>query len=594
MTTYTAPLRDMRFVLHEVFAAETTLTALPGLEEVTADVMDAVLEECAKLCQNVLHPLNQSGDLEGCTFKDGQVTTPKGFKEAYKQYAEGGWCGLTASPDFGGQGLPEALDYFVAEMVGSANLSFGLYPGLSQGTMLALAAHGTDALKKTYLPKIVSGEWQGAMNLTEPHCGSDLGLLRSKAAPNGDGSYSVSGTKIFISAGDSDLVDNVVHLVLARLPDAPEGSRGISLFLVPKLFVNADGSLGARNAVSVGSIEHKMGIKGSATCVMNFDGAQGWLVGQPHKGLACMFTMMNKERMFVGAQGISQSELAYQNATAYAKDRLQGRAADGAKHPNKAADPILVHPDIRNKLLYARAVVEAQRALALYAHMQVDISHRHADATVRERADDMAGLLTPIIKAGGSGFGSEITNLCLQVFGGHGYVREWGLEQMVRDVRITEIYEGTNTIQSLDLIGRKLGLGGGRLVKGFMAETESMVSRLQGQNGLAEFVGPFKDARSTLAACTQWIVEHSQTDPNLRGAAANDYLRMFTITSMAWMWVLMAEVALAKQDSGDAFYAAKLHVARFFMAKVLPQMASLDAVIRNGSGPTMAVPEAVF
>ena len=594
MTTYTAPLRDMRFVLHEVFAAEKTLTALPGLEDVTADVMDAVLEECAKLCQNVLHPLNQSGDLEGCTFKDGQVITPKGFKEAYKQYAEGGWCGLTASPDFGGQGLPEALDYFVAEMVGSANLSFGLYPGLSQGTMLALAAHGTAELQQMYLPKLVSGEWQGAMNLTEPHCGSDLGLLRSKAVPNGDVSFSVSGTKIFISAGDSDLVDNVVHLVLARLPDAPEGSRGISLFLVPKLFVNADGSLGARNALSVGSIEHKMGIKGSATCVMNFDGAKGWLVGQPHKGLACMFTMMNKERMFVGAQGISQSELAYQNATAYAKDRLQGRAADGAKRPDKAADPILVHPDIRNKLLYARAVVEAQRALALYAHMQVDISHRHADAAVRERADDMAGILTPIIKAGGSGFGSEITNLCLQVFGGHGYVREWGMEQMVRDVRITEIYEGTNTIQSLDLIGRKLGLGGGRLVKGFMAETDLLLARAKGQTVMAEFIGPFKDARDKLAACTQWIVDQSQADPILRGAVANDYLRMFTITCMAWMWVLMVEAALPKKDSGDSFYATKLQVARFFMAKVLPQIASLDALIRTGSAATMAVPEAAF
>jgi alkylation response protein AidB-like acyl-CoA dehydrogenase len=594
MTTYTAPLRDMRFVLHEVFAAEKTLTALPGLEEVTADVMDAVLEECAKLCQDVLHPLNQSGDQEGCTFKDGQVTTPKGFKEAYKQYADGGWCGLTASPEHGGQGLPEALDYFVAEMVGSANLAFGLYPGLSQGTMLAISAHGTDELKKIYMPKLVSGQWQGAMNLTEPHCGSDLGLLRTKAVPNGDGTYNVSGTKIFISAGDSDLVDNVVHLVLARLPDAPEGSRGISLFLVPKFFVKADGSLGARNAVSVGSIEHKMGIKGSATCVMNFDSAKGWLVGQPHKGLACMFTMMNKERMFVGAQGISQSELAYQNAVAYAKDRLQGRAADGAKRPDKPADPIIVHPDIRNKLLYARAVVEAQRALALYAHMQVDISHRHADAAVRERADDMAGLLTPIVKAGGSGFGSEIANLCLQVFGGHGYVREWGLEQMVRDVRITEIYEGTNTIQALDLIGRKLGLAGGRLVKGFVTETDAVLARLQGRNELAEFVGPFKDARATLIGITQWIVEQSQHDPNLRGAVANDYLRLFTLTCMAWMWVLMIEQAHAKKNGGDPFYDAKIHVGRFYMTKVLPQIASLDGVIRTGSAPSMTIPEALF
>jgi alkylation response protein AidB-like acyl-CoA dehydrogenase len=594
MTTYTAPLRDMRFALHEVFAAEKTLSGLKGFEEVSADVMDAVLEECAKLCQDVLHPLNQTGDQEGCTIDNGQVRTPKGFKDAYKQYAAGGWCGLTASPDHGGQGLPEALDYLVAEMVGSANLSFGLFPGLSQGTILALDAHGTDEQKKVYLPRIVSGEWQGAMNLTEPHCGSDLGLLRTKAVPNGDGSYQISGTKIFISAGDHDLVDNVVHLVLARLPDAPEGSKGISLFLVPKFFVNADGSLGARNAVGVGSIEHKMGIKASPTCVMNFDGAKGWLVGQPHKGLACMFTMMNKERMFVGAQGISQSELAYQNAVAYAKDRLQGRAADGAKRPDKPADPIIVHPDIRQKLLYARAVVEAQRALALYAHMQVDISHRHPDAAVRARADDMAGLLTPIVKAGGSGFGSEIANLCLQVLGGHGFVKEWGLEQMVRDVRITEIYEGTNTIQALDLIGRKLGLGGGRLFKGFLAETDAVLARLKGRNDLAEFVAPFVDARAKLVAVTQWIVEQSRTDANLRGAVANDYLRFFTLACMAWMWVLMCEAAVAKKDSGDAFYDAKLHVGRFFMTKVLPQIAMHDALIRGGSAPAMAVPESVF
>jgi alkylation response protein AidB-like acyl-CoA dehydrogenase len=594
MTTYTAPLRDMRFVLHDVLAAEKTLTALPGLEEITADVMDAVLEECAKLCQDVLHPLNQSGDEEGCTFKNGVVTAPKGFKDAYKQYAAGGWCGLTASPDFGGQGLPETIDCLVAEMVGSANLSFGLYPGLTQGTILAIDAHGTPEQKNVYLPKLINGEWQGAMNLTEPHCGSDLGLLRTKAVPDGDGSYSISGTKIFISAGEHDLVDNIVHLVLARLPDAPEGSRGISMFLVPKVMVNADGSLGQRNGVSCGSIEHKMGLKGSATCVMNFDGAKGWLVGQPHKGLAGMFTMMNKERMFVGVQGLSQSELAYQNAVTYAKDRIQGRAADGPKRPDKAADPIIVHPDIRNRLLFTRSIVEAQRALALYAHMQADIAHRHPDAATREKADDMVGLLTPIVKSSCTDLGTEITNLCLQVYGGHGYVREWGMEQMVRDVRITQIYEGTNTIQSLDLIGRKLGLGGGRLVKGFLAETDAVLSRLQGRNDLAEFVTPFKDARSKLVAVTQWIVEHSQSDPNLRGAVAVDYLRIFALTCMAWMWVLMVEQAVAKKDSGDSFYDAKLHVGRFFMTKVLPQISSLDSTIRSGSAPAMAVPEALF
>jgi len=594
MTTYTAPLRDMRFALHEVFAAEKTLTALPGLEEVTADVMDAVLEECAKLCQDVLHPINQTGDAEGCTFKDGKVTTPKGFKDAYKQYAAGGWCGLTASPDFGGQGLPETLDYLVAEMVGSANVSFGLYPGLTQGTILALGAHGTPEQKTVYLPKLVSGEWQGAMCLTESHAGSDLGLLRTKAVPNGDGSYSVSGTKIFISAGEHDMAENIVHLVLAKLPDAPEGSRGISMFLVPKFIANSDGSLGKRNAVNCGSIEHKMGMKASVTCVMNFDGATGWLVGQPHKGLAGMFTMMNKERLFVGSQGISQSELAYQNAAAYAKDRIQGRAADGPKRPDKPADPIIVHPDIRNRLLTARSVVEAQRALALYAHMQADIAHRHTDAAAREKADDLVGLLTPIVKASGTDFGSELTNMCLQVYGGHGYIKEWGLEQMVRDVRITQIYEGTNTIQALDLIGRKLGIAGGRLFKGFMAETDAMLARVQGRNDLAEFTAPFKDARAKLVAVTQWIVEQSQNDANLRGAVANDYLRLFALTCMAWMWVLMAEKASAHKDGGDDFYATKIHVGRFFMHKVLPQIASLDGLIRTGSASSMALPEAAF
>ncbi|MCB2106826.1 MAG: acyl-CoA dehydrogenase C-terminal domain-containing protein [Rhodobacteraceae bacterium] len=594
MPTYTAPLRDMRFLLHEVFAAEQTLTALKGFEEVTADVMDAVLEECAKLCQGVLFPLNQVGDQEGCTFDNGEVTTPTGFKDAYRQYAEGGWCGLTADPAYGGQGLPEALDYLVAEMVGAANLSFGLYPGLTQGTILALSAHGTDEQKKVYLPKLISGEWQGTMCLTESHAGSDLGLLRTKAAPNGDGSYAITGTKIFISAGEHDMSENHVHLVLARLPDAPEGSRGISMFLVPKFLVNADGSLGARNQAAAGSIEHKMGMKASVTCVMNFDGAKGWLVGQPHKGLAGMFTMMNKERMFVGTQGISQSELAYQSAAAYAKDRIQGRAADGPKAPDKAADPIIVHADIRNRLLTARAIIEAERALTLWAHMQVDVSHRHADKAVREKADDFAALLTPIVKSAGTDFGSEITNACLQVLGGHGYIREWGMEQLVRDVRITQIYEGTNTIQALDLIGRKLSLGGGRLFKAFVTETDQVLARLKGRNELAAFTNPFAEARDLLIDCTNWVVEHSANDPNLRGAVANEYLRLFAFTCFAWMWTLMAEQATAKKDSGDPYYDAKLQVGRYFMARVLPQIHSLDAVVRAGTAGAMDFADAAF
>lgn len=594
MTTYTAPLRDMRFVLHELFDAPSKLSALPGFEEVGADVLDAVLEECAKLCQDVLHPLNQSGDEEGCSFKDGVVTMPKGFKEAYKKYAEGGWCGLTASPEYGGQGLPEVLDYLVAEMVGSANLSLGLYPGLTQGTIAALTALGTDEQKKIYLPKLIGGEWQGTMCLTESHAGSDLGMLRSKAVPNDDGSFSITGTKIFISSGEHDLTDNIVHLVLARLPDAPQGTRGISMFLVPKFLQHDDGSLGERNQAFAGSIEHKMGMKASVTCVMNFDGAKGWLVGQEHKGLAGMFVMMNKERLFVGGQGISIAELAYQNAAAYAKDRLQGRAADGVACPDKPADPIIVHPDIRNRLMFSRSVVEAARALALWTNLQADISHKHADAAERQKADDMVGLMTPIVKAASTDFGSEIANTCLQVFGGHGYIREHGMEQMVRDVRISQIYEGTNSIQAMDLVGRKLGLDGGRLFNGWLVEVEATLKRSEGRNDMAEFTGPLKDSVERLKACTRWLFEDAKNDPNARGAAACDYLRLFSLTAFAWVWTLMAEVALDKKNESDPFYETKLHVGRYFMHRVLPQSAGLDAVIRAGSKPMMALAEAAF
>ena len=593
MTAYTVPLREMRFVLHDVFHAADKLTTLPGFTDASADVMDAVLDECAKLCEGVLFPLNQSGDQEGCTFKDGAVTTPKGFKEAYKQYAEGGWCGLTADTEYGGQGLPETIDYLVAEMVGSANLSLGLYPGLTQGTILALAALGTPEQKSLYLPKLISGAWQGTMCLTESHAGSDLALLRTKAVPNADGTYSITGTKIFISAGEHDMTENHVHLVLARLPDAPEGTRGISMFLVPKFLPNADGSPGQRNTVAPGSIEHKMGMKASVTCVMNFDGAKGWLVGQPHKGLAGMFVMMNKERLFVGGQGISIAETAYQSAVAYAKDRLQGRSADGVSRPEKPADPIIVHPDIRNRLLFSRAIVEAERALAVWTHLQVDISHKHADAAVRQHADDMAGLMTPIVKACGTDFGSEVANACLQVYGGHGYIREHGMEQLVRDVRITQIYEGTNTIQALDLVGRKLGLDGGRLFKGWLKEVDEALTRTAGRNDLAEFATPLKDAVEKLKAVTMWMFVESKNDPNARAAAANEYTRMFGLTTFAWVWLLMIEAALAKKDD-PAFTATKLHVGRYFMQRVLPQIGGLDAVIRAGSKTMMAMAEGAF
>ncbi len=594
MTTYAAPLRDMRFVTHEVFDASTTLAALPGYEEATPDLIDAVLEECGKLCEGVLVPLNQSGDEEGCTFDNGKVTTPKGFKDAYRQFAEGGWCGLTASPEYGGQGLPETLQYLVDEMVGSANVSFGLYPGLTQGTIVCLSAHGTDEQKSIYVPKLVSGEWQGTMCLTEPHAGSDLGLLRAKAEPKDDGSYAITGTKIFISAGEHDMAENFVHLVLARLPDAPAGSRGISMFLVPKFNVNEDGSLGERNAVAAGSTEHKMGMKASVTCVMNFDGAKGWIVGKEHKGLAGMFTMMNKERLFVGTQGISQAETAYQNAAAYAKDRLQGRAADGAKQPDKSADPIIVHPDIRNKLLFSRAIVEAERALAIWTQINVDVAKAHTDPAVREHAEDMEALMTPVIKSASTDFGTEITNACLQVLGGHGYIREWGMEQLVRDVRITQIYEGTNTIQALDLVGRKLGLHDGRLFDGFLDEVNQSLASIEGRNDLTEFTVPFKDALDRLVSVTGWLKGQTKEDPNALGGAATDYLRLFALTAFAWMWVQMADKALSNRNGSDDFYETKLQVARYFMTRILPGTVSLDTVIRSGAADMMAVSEEAF
>src|SRR6185312_4545685 len=415
----------------------------------------------------------------------------------------------------------------------------------------------------------------------------------TKAVPNGDGSYSITGTKIFISAGEHDMVENVVHLVLARLPDAPEGSRGISMFLVPKFFPKADGSPGERNAVAAGSIEHKMGMKASVTCVMNFDGAKGWLVGEPHKGLAGMFVMMNKERLFVGGQGISQAEIAYQSAAAYAKDRLQGRAADAPARPDKPADPIIVHPDIRNRLLFSRAIVEGMRALAVWTHLNVDISHRHPDKAKRQHADDMVMLMTPIVKAAGTDYGSEITNACLQVLGGHGYIREHGMEQLVRDVRITQLYEGTNAIQSLDLVGRKLSIDNGRLFKGWIAEVEATLKRAEGRNDLAEFAAPTKEALERLKACTHWLFEEAKTDANARGAAAVDYLRLFAFTVLAWIWLLTAERALSKRN-GDGFYDTKLAVARYFMRRVLPQTVGLDAVVRSGSTPLMAMAEAAF
>ncbi|TVO78766.1 acyl-CoA dehydrogenase C-terminal domain-containing protein [Sedimenticola selenatireducens] len=584
MPSYKAPIRDLQFVFHELHQADETLSSLPGFDEVSADLVDAILEEGAKVCEEVLQPINQSGDQEGCQFNEGVVTTPTGFKAAYQTYIEGGWPSLAADPELGGQGLPETISFMLEEMLCSANVSFSLYPGLTRGAINSINAHATDALKEQYLPKMVEGIWSGTMCLTEPHCGTDLGLVRTKAVPKGDGSYAISGTKIFITGGDQDLTENIIHLVLARLPDAPEGVRGISLFLVPKQMPDTNNEPGDSNGVTCGSIEHKMGIKASATCVMNFDDAIGYLVGPENKGLACMFTMMNAERLAIGMQGLGLGETAYQNAVEYAKDRLQSRSATGIKAPDKPADPLLVHPDIRRMLLTTRAYNEGCRALAVWTAMNIDLSHKHPDAKKREEADDYVALITPIIKAFFSDYGYETTTLCQQVLGGHGYIQEWGMEQYVRDARIAQIYEGTNGIQALDLIRRKLFIHEGRLPQRFFNLLNSFVNEHQNSEAMNDFVSPLADALKLLEELTDWLVEQGKHNPDELGAAATDYLRIFALTTLAWLWADMARVALEKAPSDDTgFYITKLRTARFFMGRLLPQIYGLGRGIRSGA-----------
>jgi alkylation response protein AidB-like acyl-CoA dehydrogenase len=584
MPSYKAPIRDLQFVFHELHQADEILRSLPGFDEVSPDLVDAILEEGAKVCEEVLQPINQSGDQEGCQFNDGAVTTPAGFKAAYQTYIEGGWPSLAADPELGGQGLPETISFMLEEMLCSANVSFSLYPGLTRGAINSINSHATDALKEQYLPKMVEGVWSGTMCLTEPHCGTDLGLVRTKAVPNGDGSYAISGTKIFITGGDQDLTENIIHLVLARLPDAPEGVRGISLFLVPKFMPDANNEPGDSNGVTCGSIEHKMGIKASATCVMNFDDAIGFLVGPENKGLACMFTMMNAERLAIGMQGLGLGETAYQNAVEYAKDRLQSRSATGTKAPDKPADPLLVHPDIRRMLLTTRAYNEGCRALAVWTALNIDLSHKHPDAEKREEADDYVALITPIIKAFFSDYGYETTTLCQQVLGGHGYIQEWGMEQYVRDARIAQIYEGTNGIQALDLIRRKLFIHEGRLPQRFFTLLNNFVSTHQHNETMNDFVSPLTDALKLLEEITDWLVEQGKRNPDELGAAATDYLRIFALITLAWLWADMARVALEKAPTDDSgFYTSKLKTARFFMGRLLPQIYGLERGIRSGS-----------
>lgn len=594
MPIYKAPIDNMKFVLHEVLGAEK-LSELPGYEEISVDLIDSILEEGAKVCEEVLFPLNQSGDKEGCTWENGAVRTPSGFKDAYDAFAQGGWCGATSDPQYGGMGLPLTVGFALQEMICSANMSFGMYPGLSEGAYNALYLHGTQELKDTYLPKIVSGEWSGTMCLTEPHCGTDLGLIRTKAVPNGDNSYNITGTKIFISAGEHDLTSNIVHLVLAKLPDAPEGVKGISLFAVPKFLPDTMGE----NAVTCGSIEHKMGIKASATCVMNFDNSKGWLVGEAHKGLRAMFTMMNTARLGVGMQGLGIAEVSYQNGLAYAKDRLQMRALDGAKYPEKPADPIIVHPDVRRMLLTSKAVTEGCRALSYWVGMALDTSEKHPDPAKREEADDLVALLTPIIKAYQTDMGFEVANHAIQIHGGHGYIWEYGVEQYARDARIAQIYEGTNGIQALDLVGRKMGQSMGRLLRRFFHPVSDYISCNSDNADMQEFVFPLAKAFAKLQQSTAMVAQRGLKDPNEAGAASTDYLRQFALVALGYMWARMAETSLTKlktdTDPGKKeFYESKIKTARFFFERMLPEADARQKMVLSGAKSLMELQESAF
>ena len=594
MAAYAAPLREMRFVYQELFDFDA-VQALPGLEEVSADLVDTVLEEAAKICQEVLHPLNRSGDEEGCHFENGVVRTPAGFKEAYKLFAEGGWTSLNCDPEYGGQGMPKLVNSLVEEMICSANLSFGMYPGLTHGAYTALHGYASDELKALYLPKMVSGEWTGTMCLTEPHCGTDLGLLRTKAIPQADGSYKVTGTKIFISAGEHDMADNIIHLVLARLPDAPKGVKGISLFLVPKFLPDADGNAGPRNGVACGAIEHKMGIKASATCVMNFDDATGWLVGEPNKGMRAMFAMMNEERIAVGMQGLGLAEASYQGAVTYARERLQGRSLTGTKRPDLAADPLLVHPDVRRMLLTQRALNEGGRALAAWVSREHDMATYHPDPAKRQEAEDFVALMTPIVKAFLTDNGFEATNLGVQVFGGHGYIREHGMEQYVRDARIAQIYEGANGVQALDLVGRKLPAHMGRYLRRFFHPVFEFIETRQEDESLAEFVGPLAKAFGRLQQATALVARKGMSNPDEAGAASVEYLHLFGYVAFAYLWARSAEIALKKADADETgFYKAKLATARFFMARILPRTSALFAALSAGNETLAAFDDAAF
>jgi len=586
---------NIKFILHDVLEAEK-LTEIPGYEDATTELVDQILEEGGRLCENVLFPINQSGDQEGCKLENGVVTTPQGFKEAYQQFIQGGWCGVSSDPEYGGMGLPQLVNTVMQEMICSANFSFGMYPGLSQGCYEALHQFGTDEQKQTYLPKLIEGIWSGTMCLTEPHCGTDLGLIRTKAEANDnadDDCYNITGTKIFISAGEHDLTENIIHLVLARLPGAPEGVKGISLFVVPK-FLPED--MGENNVVC-GSIEHKMGIKASSTCVMNFEDSKGWLVGEPNKGLKAMFTMMNAARLGVAMQGLGIAEVAYQNALVYAKDRLQMRSLDGAKYPDKPADPIIVHPDVRRMLLTSKAFCEGGRALAYWAGMHLDIATKHPDPAKRQESDDLVALMTPILKAYLTDMGFEVSSLAMQVHGGHGYIAEYGVEQYTRDARIAMIYEGTNGIQALDLVGRKMGAHMGRYLRRFFHPVSQFIEENQSNTDLQEFLFPLAKSFAKLQQSTAIIAQKGLKNPLEAGAASTNYLRQFALVAMGFMWIQMAKVAQEKLSEGaenKEFYEAKVKTARFFFARMLPETDWHFKAVMSGADSLMEMNEKEF
>ncbi len=603
MPVYKAPLRDFQFIIDEHLNLRQ-YADVQGFAAENIDMMPAVLEAAAEMCEEVLFPLNQKGDKIGLKYNDGVVTMPDGFKEAYKTYVDGGWPSFTCDPAYGGQGLPDVLNMPLMEMVCSANLSFGLTPGLSHGAYNALMSYASDELKQRYLPKMVSGHWSGVMCLTEPQAGTDLGLIRTKAEPNPDGSYAITGGKIFISSGEHELTENIVHLILARLPDAPPGIKGISLFVTSKFHVNEDGSLGERNKIRCEGVEHKMGLHSSPTCVMNYDGAKAYLVGEKHKGMRAMFVMMNAARLYVGVQGLGIGEIAYQNALAYSKERLQMRALKGALHPDKPADPIIVHPDVRRMLLTQKAFAEGGRALAMEMALKIDLAHRHPDPTVRQECDDFVQLMTPITKSYLTDGGFEMASLAVQCYGGYGYIGEYGVEQYVRDARITMIYEGTNGVQAMDLVGRKLAMNTGRYLRAFFHPATEFVAKHKDNPAMAEFTKPLHVHLGYLQQATLWIATRGMADPNEAGAAAVEYQRMFAQVALAWIWARQAECALARmmddrkqmmeksptsniQHPASEFYEGKIQTARFYMQRILPQNVGLLASLTNGSKSIM-------